>query len=121
MAAATKVAANAGISVIIELLTEQLHLTGRYGVPEAKLVEVLLGVDYGNRLIRSYGSIIAERRFEPVGFPLVLGRKDVGLALDAAKSDHLPLVSFIAERMDSIIASGKGERDWATLEQLLPS
>ena len=79
-AAATKIAANAGIPIIIEMLTEQLRIAARYNVPEARLIEVLLGVDYENRLIRRYGPMIAERRFDPLGFPVVLGRKDVGLA-----------------------------------------
>ena len=81
------------------------------------MVDVLLGVDYGNRLIRSYGPIIAEKRFEPVGFPISLGRKDVGLAIEAAQQQELPLVRTIAERMDAIIASGGGSQDWAALGQ----
>ena len=117
MAAATKIATNAAIPAVIEMLSEQLRIAELYDVPPARMVEVLLGIDYGNRLIRSYGPMIAEQRFEPAGFPMVLGRKDVGLALDAANGQSLPLVEMIAARMDAIIASGGGARDWATLGQ----
>ena len=59
---------------------------------------LLLEVNYGNRLMGSYRSIIAERRFEPAGFPMRLGRKDVGLALAAAGDAELPLTALIAGR-----------------------
>ena len=117
MAAATKIAANAGIPAMIDMLSERVRIAEIHGVPPTKMVEVLLAIDYGNRLIRSYGPMIAEHRFEPAGFPMVLGRKDVGLALDAANGSSLPLVETIAARMDAIIASGGGAQDWATLGQ----
>ena len=119
MAAATKIAANAGIPIVIQMLTEQLRIAEVYGVSQSRMAEVLLQVDYGNRLIRSYGPIIAERRFNPVGFSVILGRKDVGLALQAVDGKPLPLVKATADRMDRVIASGSGDEDWATLGQAI--
>jgi 3-hydroxyisobutyrate dehydrogenase-like beta-hydroxyacid dehydrogenase len=81
------------------------------------MANLLLATDYGNRLIRSYGPIIADKRFEPAGFPMRLGRKDIGLALTAANGLKLPLTQMIAERMDTIIAADGGERDWSPLGQ----
>jgi 3-hydroxyisobutyrate dehydrogenase-like beta-hydroxyacid dehydrogenase len=112
MAAAAKIALNAGIPAIIQMISEQIRIAGVHGVSPAAMVDLLSGTDYGNRLIRSYGPIIAEERFEPAGFPIRLGRKDVGLALDAANGAALPLVELIAARMDATIKAGAGERDW---------
>lgn len=119
MAAAAKIALNAGIPAIIQMLSEQFRIAGAHGVPPARLLELLLTADYGNRMLRSYGPIIAEQRFEPAGFPMRLGRKDVGLALAAVQGEGaaLPLVAWIAARMDAIIAAGGGERDWSALGQ----
>ncbi|NOG72227.1 NAD(P)-dependent oxidoreductase [Roseicella sp. DB1501] len=119
MAAAAKIALNAGIPAIIQMLSEQFRIAGAHGVPPARLLELLLAADYGNRMLRSYGPIIAEQRFEPAGFPMRLGRKDVGLALAAVQGEGaaLPLVAWIAARMDAIIAAGGGERDWSALGQ----
>ncbi len=74
-------------------------------------------MNYGNRLIGSYGPIIAQSRFEPAGFPMRLGRKDVGLALAAAGNAELPLTELIAGRMDAIIGAGGGERGWSAVGQ----
>ncbi|WP_054211217.1 hypothetical protein [Bosea vaviloviae] len=81
------------------------------------MAALLIDVSYGNRLIGSYGPIIAEQQFEPAGFPMRLGRKDVGLALAAAGDADLLLTELIASRMDAIIAAGGGEQDWAAISQ----
>jgi 3-hydroxyisobutyrate dehydrogenase-like beta-hydroxyacid dehydrogenase len=117
MAAAAKVAANFGIAAIIETLSEQFRIAAAQGVPAAKMVELLIETNFGNRMIGVYGPMIAEERFEPAGFPLKLGRKDVGLAIAAANGATLPFADLLASRMDTIIAADDGERDWSSLGQ----
>jgi 3-hydroxyisobutyrate dehydrogenase-like beta-hydroxyacid dehydrogenase len=117
MAAAVKVALNAGIPAIMQMLTEQFRIVAAHGIAADRMAALLLDVNYGNRLIGSYGPIIAEKRFEPAGFPMRLGRKDVGLALAAAGDAELPLTELIAGRMDAIIGAGGGERDWSAIGQ----
>ncbi len=90
MAAASKAAANFGIAAIIETLSEQIRIVAAQGVPASKMVELLVATDFGNRMIGVYGPMIAEQRFEPAGFPLKLGRKDIGLAIMAATNGGLP-------------------------------
>ena len=117
MATAAKIAANFGIAAIIEMLSEQVRIAGLHGVTPKQMVELLIATDFGNRLIRSYGPMIAEQRFEPAGFSMRLGRKDVGLALAAGKGEQLPLAELIVSRMDAIIVADGGERDWSALGQ----
>jgi 3-hydroxyisobutyrate dehydrogenase-like beta-hydroxyacid dehydrogenase len=117
MAAAAKVALNAGIPAIMQMLTEQFRIVGAHGIAADRMAALMLDVNYGNRLIGSYGPIIAEQRFEPAGFPMRLGRKDVGLALAAAGDADLPLTKLIASRMDAIIAADGGEQDWSAIGQ----
>jgi len=117
MAAAAKIATNFGITAIIEMLTEQVRIAETHGISAQAMVDLLIGTDFGNRLIRSYGPIIAAKQFEPAGFPMTLGRKDVGLALSAAQGAELPLAELIAARMDAIIAADGGTQDWAALGQ----
>ncbi len=120
MAVAVKLAANFGITAIIEMLSEQFRIAGAHGVEPSQMAQVLIGTDFGNRMIRSYGPMIAGQQFEPAGFPMRLGRKDVGLALAAGEGEQLPLAQMIAARMDTIIAADGGERDWSALGQPLP-
>jgi 3-hydroxyisobutyrate dehydrogenase-like beta-hydroxyacid dehydrogenase len=117
MAAASKAAANFGIAAIIETISEQIRIVGAQGVAASKMVELLVATDFGNRMFGVYGPMIAEQRFEPAGFPLKLGRKDIGLAIAAAANGELPLANLLATRMDAIIAADGGNRDWAALGQ----
>ena len=120
MAVAVKLAANFGITAIIEMLSEQFRIAGAHGVAPSQMAELLIATDFSNRISRSYAPMIAEQRFEPAGFPMRLGRKDVALALAAGDGEQLPLAEMIAARMDAIIAADGGERDWSALGQPLP-
>jgi 3-hydroxyisobutyrate dehydrogenase-like beta-hydroxyacid dehydrogenase len=117
MAAAAKIALNAGIPAIIQILTEQFRIAATQGIPPVDMVGLLSETGYGDRIFRSYAPMIAEQRFEPAGFPIELGRKDVGLALTAVAGASLPIAELIAARMDSAIAAGGGHRDWSALGQ----
>lgn len=121
MAAAAKVAANFGIAAIIETISEQMRIAGAQGVAPERMAALLLEAEFGARIFASYAPMIAEERFEPAGFPLRLGRKDVGLAIAAADGAPLPLAELLARRMDAAIEAGGGDRDWSSLGQPLPS
>jgi 3-hydroxyisobutyrate dehydrogenase len=77
------------------------------------------------RLLRSpiyenYGALIAGGRYEPAGFKLEHGLKDVRLALGAGDevSVPLPLASLARDHYLSALAWGWGERDWAALAEV---
>ncbi len=115
MAAATKAAANFGIAAVIETIGEQMRIAGAQGVSAARMATFLIESDFGARIFASYAPMIAEQRFEPAGFPLRLGRKDIGLAIAAAEGAGLPFADLLARRIDAIIDKGGGERDWSSL------
>lgn len=117
MAAAAKAAANFGIASIIEMVTEQIRIVAGQGVEPARMVELLTATDFGSRMVGVYGPLIADGGSGAAGFTITLGRKDVGLAIDAADGAALPLAELLAARLDAIIAAGGGGRDWSTLGQ----
>jgi len=119
MAAAAKTAANFGIAAVIETITEQMRIAAAQGVEPARMAELLVTTDFGAHIFASYAPMIAAEHFEPAGFPLRLGRKDIGLAIAAAGGLSLPFAALLALRMDSIIEAGGGERDWSALGQSL--
>lgn len=116
MAAAAKLAANVSIAAVIETVTEAFRIAGARGVEAQAMLELFVETNFGSRMFGNYGGLIIARQFEPAGFPIRLGRKDVGLGLAAAGPDtELPFARLIAERMDRQIAAGAGERDWSAL------
>lgn len=108
MAAAAKAAENFGIAAIIETISEQMRIAAAQGVSSGHLAELLIETDFSARIFASYAPMIAEQRFEPAGFPLRLGQKDIGLAIMNSNGAELPLANLLAARMDAIIAAGEG-------------
>jgi 3-hydroxyisobutyrate dehydrogenase-like beta-hydroxyacid dehydrogenase len=122
MAAASKLAANFSLAAVIETVTEAFAIAGVGGVSKEALLDLFAEVNFGNRMFGAYGKIIAAGTFEPAAFPLKLGRKDIGLGLDALGPDaEAPIARLLADRMDTLIKRGRGEHDWASLGQPLPS
>lgn len=118
MAVATKLAANFSIAAIVETITEAFRIAGAHGVEASRMADFFIETNFGSRMMGVYAPLIAEQRFWPAGFPMRLGRKDIGFALDAAGADaDVPFARLIAERMDKLIAADGGERDWSALGQ----
>ncbi|MFB3827532.1 MAG: NAD(P)-dependent oxidoreductase [Bryobacteraceae bacterium] len=109
-----KLAGNMTIAAVVETLGEAYTLMRRSGIEPAQFLEVIDNALYQSPLYANYGRIIAQRRFDPPGFRLRLGLKDVKLLLEAAEEREvaLPLASLIRDRMLAAIARGGGELDW---------
>ena len=67
---------------------------------------------------KTYGSLIADAKFEPAAFTVPLGYKDIGLALTAAETLRvpMPLGSLLHDRFLRLLAQEGGERlDWSAI------
>jgi 3-hydroxyisobutyrate dehydrogenase-like beta-hydroxyacid dehydrogenase len=115
-----KIAGNFMIAASIELLAETMALAKKHGVAEADLLEVLVGTILPAPLFKTYGSLIANRTFDPPAFRLALGMKDVGLALAAGQDEcaPLPIASLLRDIHLEAIAHGDGDKDWSALSQV---
>jgi len=96
------------------------HMAEQIGVHTAQLVDLLTTTLFPGAVYTSYGALIAEGRYQPGGFTTRLGRKDVHLALDAARTGGLTLPFGEALRtvLDQAIAQGHGDDDWASIAEL---
>ena len=58
-----------------------------------------------------------KEQFEPAGFRLKLGLKDVRLAMAAAEAQSVPMpvASVIRDHALEGIANGMGDKDWSSL------
>lgn len=119
-AAAVKIAGNFMIASAIEAMGEASALAKGFGVEPAQLLDIMGSTLFNAPVYRNYGALIAEQRYEPAAFRLVLGLKDVGLALAAGQSCHVPLpfASVLRDNLLEAVAQGDGERDWAALAQV---
>jgi 3-hydroxyisobutyrate dehydrogenase-like beta-hydroxyacid dehydrogenase len=99
---------------------EAVVMAEGYGVQPAALLEILTNTLFAAPVYRNYGKLIAERRYEPTGFRLELGLKDVRLELAAGETARTPMsvASLLRDHLLEAIAQGDGERDWAALAEV---
>ncbi|WP_073929103.1 NAD(P)-dependent oxidoreductase [Streptomyces sp. CB03911] len=112
-----KISANFLLACAIESMAEACSLAEANGVRPTDLVEMLTGTLFPGPVYSGYGSMVAERRYEPAGFRLPLGLKDVGLALSAGEARNVPLPfgSVLRDAFLDALAHGDGEKDWAAV------
>ena len=86
-----KLAGNFLLASAIEAMGESFTLVQKYGIEPARFLEILNGRLFRSPIYENYGKLIAERRWEPAGFKLRHGLKDVRLALGAAEDVTTPM------------------------------
>lgn len=67
--------------------------------------------------MNTYGKMVANHKYDPVGFTAVNGLKDINLILDAAHGKvHMPVAELVQKRMQALVADGNGDnKDWASI------
>jgi len=118
-----KVAGNFLITAVIESLAEAFTLGRKSGVDPKTFLEILTASLFNAPIYRTYGAMVAENRYQPVGFKMRLGLKDNRLVLAAAEQAGvpMPMANLVHDRFVSALARGLGEADWSAVAQLAAS
>lgn len=105
---------------VIESLGEALALTARGGLDATVYLDMLTATMFGAPVYRTYGPLIAERRFAPAAFAAELAAKDIRLLLGAAQDLHvpMPLASLLHDRFLRLLATGGAQLDWSAIGEL---
>lgn len=119
-AAVVKIGGNFLIGAAIESMAEASALTRAHGVAAKDFLDVMQGTLFSAPVYKIYGGMIAEDRYEPVGFKLSLGFKDVGLARAAAEAKRVPMpvASVLHDALLESLNRGDGDIDWAGLARV---
>ncbi|GHO82110.1 NAD(P)-dependent oxidoreductase [Dictyobacter formicarum] len=112
-----KISANFMLASAMETMGEAFTLGEKNGIDRTKMYEMFTQTLFACPAYQTYGKRIAEKNFEPVGFNMQLGLKDINLVLDSAKAAQspMPFASQLSNRLLAGIARGRGERDWSEL------
>ena len=112
-----KLAGNFLIAAASEAMAEAYTLGEKCGLDRVQLAEFFGASLFPSRIYQNYGKAIAEHRYEPAGFKLRLGLKDLRLVLGAADQREMPmpLASILHDRFLALAAQGHGELDWTAL------
>jgi 3-hydroxyisobutyrate dehydrogenase-like beta-hydroxyacid dehydrogenase len=117
MANLVKLSGNFLIAAVIESLGEAVALIGKSGLNREQYVELLTSSVFDAAIFRTYGPLIAARRFEPARFAAALGYKDIRLALAAAEELQVPLpfAGVLRDRFLALLAHGGASLDWSAI------
>jgi 2-hydroxy-3-oxopropionate reductase len=115
-----KVANQIIVGLTIEAVAEALTFAKKAGADPAKVREALMGGFAQSRILELHGERMIKRTFEP-GFRIRLHRKDLALAVDAARALNISLPNAAATQqlMNAAVARGDGDKDHSGLIQTL--
>ncbi|HET6674068.1 MAG TPA: NAD(P)-dependent oxidoreductase [Nitrospiraceae bacterium] len=112
-----KAAGNFLLAAMMEALAEALTLGEKNGIDRSALADMFSNTLFACPAYQVYGKAIAEGRYQPPGFTVTLGLKDLNLVLDTAAMSTMPmpLASLLYDRFLATIAKGWGHLDWAAV------
>jgi 3-hydroxyisobutyrate dehydrogenase-like beta-hydroxyacid dehydrogenase len=117
-ASLTKLCGNFIIASLIEMFGEVTALAEKGGLDPARVADLLSTILFaGAPIPKGYAARVAATQFEPAGFAMPLGLKDVSLALEAAQDLRvpLPLGSLLRDHLLASLARGREHWDWGGL------
>jgi 3-hydroxyisobutyrate dehydrogenase-like beta-hydroxyacid dehydrogenase len=116
-----KIAINFMILHALESMGESVALVEAHGLEAADFVELFSNTLFGGVVYTGYGAMIAEKRYQPAGFAMPLGLKDLSLAegLAAEANLTLPTTAVLRERFASAMADPElSQSDWSAVAEV---
>ena len=113
---AVKLCGNFMIASMLEAFGEAFATLRKVRRGAACFLEAMNAL-FASPVYANYGRTIAEARFEPAGFALKLGQKDMRLVLELTQecASPMPLASLLRDRMLEGMAHGQAEMDWSSV------
>ena len=115
-----KLAGNFLIASVMESLGEAFALLRKSGVDHTRFLEFITSTLFAAPVYKTYGGIIAREQFQPAGFKVPLGLKDIRLVLAAADAAAapMPIAGIVYEHLLTALARGREEYDWSSVAQI---
>jgi len=117
-ASVVKLSGNFMILSAIEAMAEAMALCEKNGIERTAVYDFFTNANFACPVYQSYGRNIARRIYEPAGFVLELGMKDIRLARETAASSGVPMpvADFLFLRLQDAVKQGRGKLDWSAIE-----
>lgn len=116
---AFKLCGNFMISSVLETFGEAFTTLRKAGLNHHEFLEIMIEL-FGSPVYQNYGRTIADRKYEPSGFDLKLGLKDIRQVIEFGQTlpSPMPLASLIRDHFLSAMANGQENLDWSSIEQV---
>jgi 3-hydroxyisobutyrate dehydrogenase-like beta-hydroxyacid dehydrogenase len=116
-----KLCSNFLIVSAIESMAEGINLAKKSGLDATAWLHMLTQTLFAAPIYVNYGNILLKQMFQPAGFSLRLGLKDVNLVLEQSGSVNaqMPIGKLMQQRFSECVANGMGEYDWTAVALML--
>jgi len=115
-----KLCGNFMIASMLETFGEAFATTRKAGLDPHAFLDIMNEL-FQSPVYKNYGTTIADANFEPAGFALKLGLKDVRQLLQATYDLGVPMpfASVVRDHLLSAIANGQESLDWSSVSQVV--
>jgi 3-hydroxyisobutyrate dehydrogenase-like beta-hydroxyacid dehydrogenase len=115
-----KLGGNFLIASMIECLGEAVALMRKSGLDPQRFIDVMTESLFAAPVYKTYGKLIVEQHFQPAGFAMPLGLKDIRSTLASAEAKRVPMpvASLVRDHFLSGIARGGENLDWSALARV---
>ncbi|HEX7365662.1 MAG TPA: NAD(P)-dependent oxidoreductase [Pelobium sp.] len=109
-----KLAGNFMIMASMETMAEAFTLAEKQGLNREQVADFFGATVFNAPIYKNYGTLIAKKQYQPVGFKSSLGFKDARLASKMALDAQMPapLLNLVYNRLLSAMANGNQDSDW---------
>ncbi len=120
MANVAKIAGNLLVASAIEALGEAAALVRGYKMDAPDFLDLIVTALFDVPVYRGYSEQIGSGVYEPPGFDMKLGFKDVRLALAAGERVNVPLpfANVLRDAFLDALAHGDEKKDWAAIAEV---
>ncbi|UOQ68129.1 NAD(P)-dependent oxidoreductase [Hymenobacter volaticus] len=109
-----KLCGNFMLGAAIQAMAEAFTLAQKSGLERQQVYEFFTTTLFNLPVYKSYGKLVAERHYQPVGAAPAIIRKDLRLVLDEARTHVVPMpfANIIFDQLSATVAK-KEDVDWA--------
>jgi 3-hydroxyisobutyrate dehydrogenase-like beta-hydroxyacid dehydrogenase len=119
LASSMKLAVNYVLVSLVDLMGQVYAFGERSGI-DLQLINMMLSSIVAPPALKEYATRVRTRAFEPAGFELIAGLKDVQLVLQASTETRvaLPYASTVHAKLLSAVAYGMEHKDWSAIYEI---
>ena len=114
-----KLAVNYVLVSVVELMGQVYAFAERSGI-DLQIVNMMLASLFAAQGLKDYATRVRARDFEPAGFALTAGLKDVQLILQASVDTcvALPYAGIVRDKLLAALAHGMAQKDWSAIYEI---
>jgi 3-hydroxyisobutyrate dehydrogenase-like beta-hydroxyacid dehydrogenase len=112
-----KLCTNFLIVSAIEAMAEGIQLAKKSDVDAVSWMNMVTQTLFAAPIYVNYGNILLKEMFQPAGFALRLGLKDVNLVMEQSRiaRAHMPIGELMQKRLSECVVNGMGDYDWTAV------